>query len=178
MVPKVGNVLSLSMTRLVPPTLTGEALGGLRPLHDLRHLSAEDWIERHGSGTLRKNRRIGFAWHSQYLHERVAYEFGWGFELLPASRVTLGRPYTEGDCAAVTEAGWHIERYMTRHPFPEDSIQAAYLQVEEGDGTRREGVGIFLAETSAPWVGQGSCVFAIIAPFVPGQGFLPAENPF
>lgn len=149
----------------------------LAPRLLVREMSAEDWIERHASGTLRKNRRLGFAWRAQYLEERTAFEFGWEFKSLPASRVTVGRPFTEGDCSALTEAGWHIDRYLAVSAWPGDVAVAAYLQVEEADGTRHEGVGLLVEQTSAAWVGEGRCVYALIAEFVPGQGFLAANNP-
>src|SRR5262249_9130124 len=46
----------------------------------LRLMSAEEFIEKHASGTLRKNKSLGMVWKQQYLAERCAYEFGWGFE--------------------------------------------------------------------------------------------------
>lgn len=145
----------------------------------LRQASADEWIDAHASGTLRKNKKLGFAWHDHYLHERVAYEFGFGFEVLPSSRVTVGRPYTEGDCHAITESGWHIERYLTLAFFPEDKFEAAYLQIEEADGSKREGIGIFVAETSAAWIGQGKALFALIAAFDPVTGsWHEPRNPF
>ena len=71
---------------------------------DIRMMSASDWIEEHGSGTLRKNKKLGMAWKAQYLEERIAYEFGWEFECQARSRIMFGDAYTEGDCSAVTEA--------------------------------------------------------------------------
>jgi hypothetical protein len=51
----------------------------------IRNMPEEEWIDKHASGTLRKNKRIGFSYRAQYLNERVAYEFGWGFQILPRS---------------------------------------------------------------------------------------------
>ena len=143
-----------------------------------RALSDEAWIDIHASGTLRKNRRLGFAWRAQYLEERVAFEFGWEFRSEPSIRVLLGRPFTEGDCSAVTEAGWHIDRYLSMLVFPEDVVQAAYIHVESADGTRVEGIGLVFASTSAAWIGQGRTVFALISVFDSATGrFAAALNP-
>lgn len=142
----------------------------------LRKMSASEWIDAHASGTLRKNKSLNFAWMDQYLSERIAYEFGWGFEIIPASRVTCGVPYTEGDCHSITEAGWHIERYITLQFFDEDVYTAKYIQVEYPDGTKKEGIGIVVEKTSAEWIGNGKIVFAIIAEYK--SSWLPASNPF
>ena len=144
----------------------------------LREESADQWIQDHASGTLRKNKKIGFAWNDQYIHERTAYEFGWVFETVPASRVTLGLPYTEGDCKSLTEAGWHIERYFEAKFFPDDEYESAYISVEYQDGSRKEGVGIFVRKTSAQWVGKGKAVFAIISEFdKKSETWCDAQNP-
>ncbi|MEZ4402988.1 MAG: hypothetical protein R3B06_23400 [Kofleriaceae bacterium] len=144
----------------------------------LRTMDAEGFIEAHASGTLRKNKRLGMVWREQYLEERVAYEFGWEFQCLPRSRVTFGDAFTEGDCHAITEAGWHIERYLELSVFPEDRFETKYLNVEYKDGTVREGIGIITRQTSAAWVPGGHIVFAIVAVFDPvGKAWRDAHNP-
>lgn len=144
----------------------------------IREMSAEDFIDNHGSGTLRKNKRIGMVWRDQYLAERTAYEFGWEFECLPRSRVTFGDAYTEGDCHSVTEAGWHCERYMTMAIFPEDYFEVKYISVEYADGTKKEGIGLIVRKTSAPFVPNGYFVFAIVAQFDPiNKKWHEARNP-
>ena len=145
----------------------------------IREMSADEFIEEKGSGTLRKNKRIGFAWRSQYLHERVCYEFGYGFEILPRTQVVCNDAITDGDCKPLTEAGWHIERYMSLNVFPEDYFEAKYLLVENRDGSRKEGVGIIVRQTSAPWVPKGHIVFAIVAEHSKTlRNFRDARNPF
>ena len=57
------------------------ACAPLGPRVTLRLMTAEGFIDKHASGTLRKNKALGMAWRAQYLEERTAYEFGWGFEL-------------------------------------------------------------------------------------------------
>ncbi|TSC82431.1 MAG: hypothetical protein G01um101419_587 [Parcubacteria group bacterium Gr01-1014_19] len=146
---------------------------------ELRTMSAESFIEGHASGTLRKNKRLQFAWKSQYWEERIAYEFGWGFRSAPYSQVTYNDPITCGDDKSVTEAGWHIERYLNMSVFPEDYFEAKYIMVEDRDGHRHEGIGIIVRQTSAAWIPRGHLIFAIVAKFRPDTGhYEHAENPF
>lgn len=136
--------------------------------YKLRVMTRREFIMEHGSGTLRKNTKLGMANSRQYLDERVAYEFGWGFEARPAKQVTIGQAITEGDCHALTEVGWHAERYLSYMLFPGDAGTVAYITVEV-NGERREGVGIVITKTSATWVqldttvDSSMVIFAIIA---------------
>ena len=146
----------------------------LRTMTDLEFIN-----ENKGSGTLLKNKRIGMTWRTQYLQERIAREFGWTFEGLPRSQVTFGEAITEQDSPSVTEAGWHIDRYLDMSVFPEDKFECRYLHCEYRDGSRREGIAIVVRQTSAPWVPEGYTLFAIVAEFVKAEGrWLPAQNPF
>lgn len=154
-------------TRVVPIDPAVLACPALARIVGVRTMDADAFVEKHASGTLRKNKRVGMVWREQYLHERAAYEFGWAFECLPRSRVTFGDAYTEGDVKPLTEAGWHIERYIELCPFPEDQLEAKYLNVEYKDGTTREGVGMVMRQTSATFVPGGHLVFAIVAEFDP-----------
>jgi hypothetical protein len=143
-----------------------------------RQLSQAFFIENKGSGTLRKNARIGFNVQSHYLAERVAYEFGYEFQCLPERFVTWGQARSEPDCSAITEAGWFAERYADICLFPGDEIEVKYVMVEHPSGEREEGIGIVVRKTSAYWVPPGHMVFAIIAKFDHTLGdFLPARNP-
>lgn len=144
----------------------------------IRTLSEETWIDKHASGTLRKNKAIGFSYRQQYLAERIAYEFGYGFEILPRSQITFGDPISEENCKPLTEAGWHIERYMALNVF-NDRIEAKYIHASYRDNSSREGVGIILRETSASWIPAGHIVFSIIAEFNPHlKIWEKAINPF
>jgi hypothetical protein len=154
-------------TRVVPIDPVIATCPPLARLVGVRLMDADTFVEKHASGTLRKNKRIGMVWREQYLHERAAYELGWTFECLPRSRVTFGDAYTEGDVKALTEAGWHIERYIELSVFPEDVFEAKYLNVEYKDGATREGVGMICRQTSATFVPSGHLVFAIVAEFDP-----------
>lgn len=147
-----------------------------------RHMSAEDWIEKHASGTLRKNKRIGMSWQSHYWTERFAYEFGWNFEVLPSTRVNFGQAITAGDCSAITECGWYCERIMEMDIFG-DEFEVKYIKAEGGfgkkakPGVEREGCGIVVRKTSAPFVPRNHLVFAIIAELNKETGEWEAENP-
>lgn len=165
-------------TQVVPTDLTGSLPPSVANRLALRQMTPEAWVEVHGSGTLRKNKRIGFAWMSQYWHERIAYEFGYAFEMSPRTRVCYNDAISEGDCHPITEAGWFMERYMNLSIFPEDRWEAKYIIVEDSDGTRREGVGLICRQTSFS-LPKGNILFAIIAEFDnKTKKFLPAKNPF
>jgi hypothetical protein len=58
-------------------------------LDTLRQMTKDEFIEYHGSGTLRKNTRLGMANHEHYLQERIAYEFGREFRVGYATRVLV-----------------------------------------------------------------------------------------
>lgn len=143
-----------------------------------RFMDAETWIDRHASGTLRKNKRIGFAWKSQYWHERISFEFGYIWEHLPRTRAVYNDAITEGDCHSISEAGWHAERFCTLSIFHEDQFEVKYIIVEESDGKRREGIGMICKQTSFP-IPEGNLLFCIISEFdLKTKEFLPAKNPF
>lgn len=166
-------------TRVVQIGNEVAAAGALAQRIKLRTMIDDEWIDRFASGTLRKNKRLGFSWRAQYIHERIAFEFGWLFECIPRSRIMWGAPITEGDCKPVTEAGWHIDRYFSMSIFPEDLFEAKYINVADGDGQpAREGVGIIVRQTSVPWIPTGHVVFAIVTQFDKQAGaFKPAGNP-
>lgn len=143
-----------------------------------RTMSAEEWIAIHASGTLRKNKSIGMVWKQQYLSERVAYQYGFEFNIIPKSRILTGEALTEGDNHSVTEAGWHIERYMNLNLFKEESIKCLYLNIET-DNEVTEGIGMLFESTTAQWIPEGYVVYAVVAEFDKKNGvFLPANNPF
>jgi hypothetical protein len=165
-------------TKVVPLDEHAMSCPPLARLVKLRTMGADEFIDAHASGTLRKNKRLGMVWRDQYLHERTAYELGWCFECLPRSRVTFGDAHTEGDQKPITEAGWHIERYIEMSVFPEDRFETKYIQVEDKDGAKREGIGMIVRETSAQFVPQGHIVFAIVAEFdLTTRRWLTAQNP-
>jgi len=150
----------------------------LKNIVELRTMIDHEWIEKHASGTLRKNKKLGMTWKAQYLEERVAYEFGWEFEIQPRSRIMFGDAFTEGDESAVTEAGWHIERYIERKIFPEDEYICKYINVEYPWGEKKEGIGVIVKQTSFP-VPAGYIIFAIVAEYdTENEKWKKANNPF
>jgi hypothetical protein len=153
-------------TSIIPLSEEVKSSPALQRIVALRFLSEEEFIERHATGTLRRNKRLGFAWKSQYLEERIAFEFGWGFQCQPRSRVTFGDAITEGDCRQITESGWIMERYLLRRPFPEDRFQVKYIKYDSHHQIH-EGVGLILFETSAPFIPTGSVVYSIVAVYNP-----------
>lgn len=142
----------------------------------IREMSMEAFIEQKASGTLRKNQSIGMNVFSHALAERVAYEFGYGFETCPARFVTYGEARSEGDCKALTEVGWFVERYKSVCLYPDDEVEVKYIIVEI-NGIRREGVGMIL-KTSCSWLPNSFIVFAIIAEYnTISHDYNPAVNP-
>lgn len=130
------------------------------------YVNNEQWfIENHASGTLRKNKRLGMASRKQYLEERTAFHFGWHFQMVPRSRVTFGDAITEGDCKAITEAGWHIDRYIKRCLLTDEHVEAKYLHVTLEDESVKEGIGIVFRSTYAQWIPDGHIVYAIVAEY-------------
>lgn len=170
--------METTVCKLTDQEYSAAYLIGINKRAALRALSENMWIEKHASGTLRKNKRIGFTYRTQYLAERIAYEFGFGFQILPRSQITFGDPISEENCHSITEAGWHIERYMELDVFG-DRVEAKYIVASFRDGSHKEGVGIIVRETSAQWVPPGHIVFALVAEFDPiKKVWYESVNPF
>lgn len=66
----------------------------------------EHWITKWGSGSLRRAVEENLAWRDMYLHERAAFEVGYGFDAVFKSRLTMGKALAEGDNPATTETCW------------------------------------------------------------------------
>lgn len=149
--------------------------------NEIRSMTNTEFIEDHASGTLRKNSLIGFRYDDQLTHERIAFEFGYGFESMPSSRITFNDAMTIGDCKPITEAGWFISRWIKIQSsiFPEDKFETKYIIVEDENGTRREGVGLICRQTSYPYVKNGHIIFAIISEWDNSKKeYKSAINPF
>lgn len=147
--------------------------------HKVRAKTEEEWINDHASGTLRKNRRLGMKYKTQYLQERAAFEFGHEFQLMPSTRVTWNDAMTYGDCKPITEAGWYSDKLISMCPFAEDVYEVKYIIVEDSDGKRTEGIGIVVKKTSALFVpDSGYILFAIITEYCKNShDYFPAKNP-
>jgi hypothetical protein len=146
------------------------------PRRQLRDLTREEFIDKFGSGTLRKSARLGFYVQDAYLRERAQVEFGYGFEVVARSRVTYSDIRLVPG-APLTELGWHAERMIEMRPFEEDEFFCKQFEVEYADGKKREGAGILVWKTSAGWIPPGQMVLAIVAERVNGE-YLGAINPF
>jgi len=164
----------------MPQQYLESEIPGVKQRVTVRNLSADDWVEIHASGTLRKNKKIGLRWKKQYLSERVAYEFGHEFECVASSRVTFNDAVTYGDCKALTEVGWYAERYLSLNPYPDSDIfEIKYIQIEEEDGNRREGVGLVCRQTSVLFLPAGSLLLSLFASWDPAKKeWDPVRNPF
>lgn len=160
-------------TTVVPVSAEVRGSPALKARLAVREMSADSWIDAHASGTLRKNKRLGFAWRDQYLRERTAFEFGWAFICVPRTRVEWGTPITEGDNSAITEAGWHIDRMLALWPYPEDYFEVKHLTIEL-EGKTARGIGLIVRSTSASWVPAGNIICGVIAEYDDAKGWLEA----
>lgn len=146
------------------------------PRRSVRDMPYEEFVERWGSGTLRKAARLHFDVRDAYIQERVRFEFGHGFEALQRSRVTYTDIKLEA-CQALTELGWHAERMIELRPFDSDVFVCKHIDVEYANGRVKRGAGMLVLETSCTWIPQGYMVFCIVAERV-GQQYKNAINPF
>lgn len=142
----------------------------------LRDMSKEEFIEKWGSGTLRKSNKLGFDVQEAYWQERVRFEFGAGFEIIQRSRVTYSDIKLVSS-QALTELGWHTERMIELRPFESDKFVCKQFEVEYADGKIRQGAGILVKETSCSWIPQGYMVFCIVTEKKEGK-YMNAINPF
>lgn len=109
-----------------------------------------EWIQKYGSGTLRRVVEENFAWKELYYEERTAFEFGYGFRPLLASRTSTGQPIAEGDNKAITETCWWARAIRWRLGTDTKVVHLTYTN----DAVREEGLGIILSH-SAPWWPKG-----------------------
>lgn len=146
------------------------------PRIQLRTMSKEEFIEKWGSGTLRKSHKLGFDVNDAYLNERVKFEFGIGFEIIQRSRVTYS-DIKLVSCQSLTELGWHAERMIELRAFSADEFVCKQFDIEYADGKIKQGAGLLVLITSAPWVPNGYIIFSVISERRNNQ-YLPAINPF
>lgn len=142
----------------------------------IRDMSKEEFIEKWGSGTLRKSTKLGFDIQEAYLQERVRFEFGAGFEIIQRSRVTYSDIKLVSS-QGLTELGWHAERMIELRPFESDEFVCKQFEVEYADSKIRQGAGILVKETSCSWIPQGYMVFSIVTEKKEGK-YSPSINPF
>lgn len=146
---------------------------------NLRNMSEDEFIQTLGSGTLRDAKEFGCAYSQLYRHERVCFEYGSGFEILPSTRIMFNILNAEGDCPPVREAIYSAKRAIRSRIFLEDYYELKYINITESDGTVREGAGLILRETTSPWIPSGNIVFCIVAEYdTKTKQWKEAVNPF
>lgn len=132
----------------------------------LRGTSDNEWIEKYGSTTVRKAKRLGAKYRNQYLVERVAFEFGYHWKMIPASRVVFGDVMSEGDCHQLTEAIWLSDCYIAKNNFTEDKFEFKYIIVTNSDDSITEGVGLVCRQvTNCSWIPDGQILYWIQAEY-------------
>lgn len=133
-----------------------------------RTMSNADFIETHGSGTLRDNKSLGFVWSIQGLSERIAYTFGYGFSAFKSHNVVFNDSISECDEAAYTMAGRWFKAYQAKKLFEEDYFEIKYVIIkDDADKKVWEGIGVIVRETSATFIPDNTIVIARIARFDP-----------
>lgn len=136
-----------------------------------RYCTDAEFIEEHGSGTLRDNKEQGFVWKIQCTAERLAYVFGYGFQAVKADCVLYNDSISECDEKAYTLAGRWMKAYQAKSLFPEDYFELKYLTIKDVKGqTTWEGIGIIVRQTSARCVPPGVMVLAKVAEYLSSTG--------
>ena len=137
---------------------------------DVRTMSNDEFIDIHGSGTLRDNKTLGFAWKMQSLSERCAYTFGYGFAGYKSHNVVFNDSISECDEKAYTYAGRWFKAYLTKNLFEEDHFQIKYVSIRDDAGkTVCEGIGIVVSQTSATFVPPNTIIVAMICEYHPAK---------
>ena len=87
---------------------------------------------------------------------------------------------TEGDCSAITETGWHVDRLFRNWVFDEDIFELKYIVIHsDEDGVIKEGIGVIVKETSIQWIKPGDILFSLIAEFnTKTKTWVETTNPF
>lgn len=131
-----------------------------------RTMSSADFIEQHGSGTLRDNKDIGFVWSIQSLSERLAYTFGYGFTACKAHRVMFNNSISECDEKAYTLAGRWFKAYNLKRLFDEDYFEIKYVALHDESNERYwEGIAVIVRQTSAQFIPSDTLVLAPIVEY-------------
>ena len=149
----------------------------------MRDCKLNDWLvvvdlmERL-SGTLRKNSKL-MKYTDQLRHEALCQTLGWSWESVMSSYVNFNDAITEGDCHAITEAGWFADRWLANLMFFDDHYEFKYIIIDEPNGGRREGIGLICRACNIQWVQPGSIILCIIAEYDNiNKKWKDAQNPF
>lgn len=133
---------------------------------DARTISNSDFIELHGSGTLRDNKGLGFVWSIQCLSERLAYTFGYGFGAFKSHNVVFNDSISECDENAYTLSGRWFKAYQAKKLFSEDYFEIKYVIIkDDSDKKVWEGIGVIVRETSAGFIPDNTLVIARVCEF-------------
>ncbi len=110
------------------------------------------WAMAWGSGSLRRAIEEGLRWHEMYLGERTALEFGYGFEAVPDSRLTIGTAIASSDDSATTETCWWARalRWRSAKAGHKDVFTVMHVTVSDGDGGSESGMAILLTPDPRP----------------------------
>lgn len=130
-----------------------------------------DFINEHGSGTLRDNKELGFVWSLQCLSERLAYTFGYGFSAFKAHLVMFNDSISECDEKAYTLAGRWFKAYNAKKLFSEDYFEVKYAAIyDESRVLQWEGIVVIVRETSANFIPQNTMVLAKVTEYQSSKG--------
>ena len=149
----------------------------------MRDCKLTDWLKITDlsdrlSGTLKKNSKL-MKVTDQLRHEALCQTLGWTWESVQSSYLNFNDAISEGDCHAITEAGWFADRWLALQLFEEDHYECKYIIVDDPNGTRREGIGLICRQTSIQWIQPGSIVFCIISEYDNiNKKWKEAQNPF
>ena len=142
----------------------------------IRTMSNDEFINKHGSGTLRDNKELGFVHSIQCLSERLAYTFGYGFEAFKPDKVLFNKSISECDESAYTIAGRWFKAYNAKKIFEEDHFEIKYVAIKDSQGSIEwEGIGIIVRETSANFIPNNIFVIAKVVVYKNGQWQKPVN---
>lgn len=125
-------------------------------------IEIQNWIKEYGSGSLRRAVEEDMLWQNMYFGERAALEFGYGFEAIFHSRITVGPALASSDDPITTETCWWVRalRYRAKRDNHSIIFKIVYATVEE-DNKKREGIGILCKpDVRPPWLSKDRILIA------------------
>lgn len=128
-------------------------------------MSKQDWIQwvnTHGSGTCQRAIQTGMAWKNMALHERLAMEIGAAAELIPETRICLGKYEAESDCKVTTELNWYTRTLEMRHG-DKVRVEPLYFYWAQDADTLKQGAGLRVYGLDQPWFPEGRILFLPVA---------------
>lgn len=102
------------------------------------------------------------AWREMYREERAAMEYGYGFEPIASSRLTVGVPIAASDDPGTTETAWWARRlrYLSKEMGRGDEYSVVFATISYGEeGISRSGIAILCEPSPRPlWLGKRNLV--------------------